>query len=366
MPRLPHSLLLRARKISPLLPLVLRGTRTWDSAVNELRWLREHVEQTTTTRDSLLSPHKRLRILCERRAKGEPLQYILGSQPFGELDIICEPGVLIPRPETEAYTEYLAQFINQHHVVFKTMTGASLNPSTKSTSNPLRIVDLCSGTGCIPLLLHSLLSNTFTALQIQGWDISQTAVSLARRNFRENVKRGYLNASPRISFEVVDIFSNLTSDQRASLKCDILISNPPYISNESFNHETTRSVRNWEPKLALVPNISCSYSVLPQDVFYARLVDFHFNLGQSKILLMEIGDDEQAIRVVKILMDNLKRSTGSDLQNNSIEIWRDWPGQASDQGEKQELVIEEVSVPVRGSGALRAVVSMRKSFPLNC
>ena len=91
MPRLPPHLLWTAHRISPLLPLVLRGCRTLPSAVNELRWLREHVQETSCLKNS------RLLQLCQRRARGEPLQYILGSQPFGELDIKCRPGVLIPR-----------------------------------------------------------------------------------------------------------------------------------------------------------------------------------------------------------------------------------------------------------------------------
>jgi methylase of polypeptide subunit release factors len=96
MPRLPHSLLLRARSISSFLPLVLRGTRSLDSAVNELRWLREHVEEICVNKPEEYSRKILLR-LCQRRSRGEPLQYILRSQPFGELDIECKPGVLIPR-----------------------------------------------------------------------------------------------------------------------------------------------------------------------------------------------------------------------------------------------------------------------------
>lgn len=95
MPRIPPSLLLQAYNTSPLLPLVLRGARTLDSATNELRWLKEHVD---TLKPACLHVSKqKLLNLCERRSRGEPLQYILGSQPFGELDIKCRPGVLIPR-----------------------------------------------------------------------------------------------------------------------------------------------------------------------------------------------------------------------------------------------------------------------------
>lgn len=98
MPRIPHSLLLRAHEISPFLPLVLRATRTLPSALNELRWLAEHVQEQSYPRSLSNSQRSRkLLQLCKRRERGEPLQYILGSQPFGELDIKCRPGVLIPR-----------------------------------------------------------------------------------------------------------------------------------------------------------------------------------------------------------------------------------------------------------------------------
>lgn len=98
MPRLPHSLLLRARSISPLLPLLLRTCRTLFSARNELRWLVEHA--LSITGEDIERPEKARSLLlqlCLKRSRGVPLQYLLGSQPFGELDILCRPGVLIPR-----------------------------------------------------------------------------------------------------------------------------------------------------------------------------------------------------------------------------------------------------------------------------
>jgi len=98
MPRLPRSLILRAYRISPLLPIVLQGTRTLPSAINELRWLREYVEETSKIK-AWNESQKRWKLLqyCYRRSRAEPLQYLLGSQPFGELEIKCRRGVLIPR-----------------------------------------------------------------------------------------------------------------------------------------------------------------------------------------------------------------------------------------------------------------------------
>ena len=82
---------------SRYLPLLLKATGDLPSAENELRWLREHVNKVLPP----TAPHQQrkrdLLALCKRRAKLEPLQYILGSQPFGDLEILCRPGVLIPR-----------------------------------------------------------------------------------------------------------------------------------------------------------------------------------------------------------------------------------------------------------------------------
>ena len=138
MPRLPNRLLLTARSVHPYLPLLLRACRDLRSAQNELRWLRQHVKFSNSAprrrdardseprirwrehisrlfnyfrRHSLRSP--RLRRLswdegilyrwCRERSWGMPLQYILGNQPFGTVDVLCRRGVLIPRCVLEGH-----------------------------------------------------------------------------------------------------------------------------------------------------------------------------------------------------------------------------------------------------------------------
>lgn len=94
MPRLPPSLFWRARRdISPMAARLLPACRDLESAANELRWIREYVRETR----SPVPPGLRVWQLCERRGSGVPLQYVLGTQPFGPLEIKCRPGVLIPR-----------------------------------------------------------------------------------------------------------------------------------------------------------------------------------------------------------------------------------------------------------------------------
>ena len=88
MPRLSPSLLRRARLISPYLAALLPACRDLPSAAAELRWIREH---------AVGGPAGLAARLVRRRARGEPLQYVLGTQPFGRLELACRPGVLIPR-----------------------------------------------------------------------------------------------------------------------------------------------------------------------------------------------------------------------------------------------------------------------------
>lgn len=100
MPRLPIPAILRAYQQDHLLPLLLRECRTHDSAQNELRWLREWAVQKSSQRTNRFGAtgwRSYLRSMCRERARGVPLQYILGDQPFGDLEILCRKGVLIPR-----------------------------------------------------------------------------------------------------------------------------------------------------------------------------------------------------------------------------------------------------------------------------
>lgn len=94
MPRLRPLLFWRARgEISPLAAQLLPACRDLQSATNELRWIREHVKASPSPIPGTL----RVWQLVEKRGRGIPLQYVLGTQPFGDLEIKCRAGVLIPR-----------------------------------------------------------------------------------------------------------------------------------------------------------------------------------------------------------------------------------------------------------------------------
>jgi hypothetical protein len=94
--RLRPSLILRKAQVAngPFISKLLPVVGDLSSARNELRWLREGCQKWASESDeqqSLLEQH------VSRRSRGEPLQYILGSAYFGDLEIKCRPGVFIPR-----------------------------------------------------------------------------------------------------------------------------------------------------------------------------------------------------------------------------------------------------------------------------
>jgi len=248
---------------------------------------------------------------------------------------------LIPRPETEAYTSHLASLIEQRQD-FKGLSS-------------LRILDLCTGTGCIPLLLHDLLAPSFPDLQLLGVDISNTALRLSDDNLWHNIGQRKLDfsASDQVSFLNANVLTDtfLQEDiSHESASWDIVISNPPYISEAGFTRDTSRSVRTWEPKLALVPPLikgEHSLDYRAEDSFYPAIL--HTALAaQAKVVLMEVADTEQALRVCKVALDMSfwKR----------VEVWRDWPDQDVGSDEQKNATLGRHQVTFKGSGHGRAVV----------
>ncbi|KAL2816361.1 S-adenosyl-L-methionine-dependent methyltransferase [Aspergillus cavernicola] len=343
MPRIPTRLIVKAYQNNPLLPLLLRECRSLDSARNELRWLHERALHIARQRAisgrsggnyPVVGWRGLFRSMCLARSKGVPLQYILGDQPFGDLDIKCVRGVLIPRHETEAITFHAAELILD--ILSKN------NWMDRPKAATLRIMDLCTGTGCIPLLLHALLSPHVLRLSVVGVDISPTAIRLAKENTKRNVRLGVLSerALSEVSFQrgnmlefnhdgfptMEGLFPRIpglaTSPEP---RCDILISNPPYISPREYYHGTTaRSVRIFEPKLALVPPVNLSPSMVQyrnirrEDLFYHHIAALIPRL-QVKLAVLECGSHSQAIRVAAMCKDVLGKcnSTGSIL----VDIW---------------------------------------------
>lgn len=201
-------------------------------------------------------------------------------------------------------------------------------------------MDLCTGTGCIPLLLRHELGITRADVRtdLLGVDISSKALKLARLNSMKIHKDYVAEYQGTIQFLQADILLDQAADRqngllplRTALKrakqpssWDILISNPPYISPSHYWKTTTRSVRQYEPKLALVPPPKSSFDDIQQgDRFYPRLLDIAKEI-EARVVLLEVADMDQAMRVAQAAKD-----IGIF---DGVEIWREHPGAPSDAG----------------------------------
>lgn len=193
------------REAGSLLAYVIARDRTF---------LIAHADETLTADEA-----SRFRVVVERRAAGEPLQYIRGEQEFFSLDFEVTPAVLIPRPETELLVEQALELLKE----------------TERAS----ICDIGTGSGCIIItLLHELAEARGLAL-----DISPPALQVAARNAARHGVRD------RLALVASDCFSAL-DESRA--RFSMIVSNPPYIAERALE-ELQREVREHEPRLALTP-----------------------------------------------------------------------------------------------------------------
>lgn len=186
----------------------------------------------------------------ERRASGEPLQYITGVQDFYGREFRVTPDVLIPRPETELLVEAALEMI-------------------AGESAPL-ICDVGTGSGCIAI---TLLCERTDARAI-AVDVSEAAIEVARDNARRH------GISDRITFGISDCFAAVEP-----IEFDLVVSNPPYVSTEAFAG-LQREVRDHEPPVALSPGGD------GLNVVRRLLRDAPAFLKNDGCLIMEIGFDQ--------------------------------------------------------------------------
>jgi release factor glutamine methyltransferase len=176
----------------------------------------------------------------------EPIQYILNTTSFYGLDFICTPSALIPRPETEELVDWIL----------------------KSEKNKISILDIGTGTGCIPI---SLAKNN-TDYTVSALEISDVALELAKDNAQKN--------EVDISFISADIFS-YTSEK----KYDLIVSNPPYVRNLE-KIKIQNNVLNFEPPLALFVDDDDPL------VFYRAILEFaKSNLSEKGSVYFEINEN---------------------------------------------------------------------------
>lgn len=170
---------------------------------------------------------KKIDRILKRRAKREPLQYILGFTEFIGLRIKVGHGVLIPRPETEIVVDEVIKFLQNKN------QSQSCTPSRDNEK--LRILDLCTGSGCIAVALAARLMHA----EVVATDISGQALSYSRKNAKANKAKNVIFLKGSL-FEPVQ---NLEA-------FDVIVSNPPYVRSSDIEN-LQPEIREWEPLNAL-------------------------------------------------------------------------------------------------------------------
>ncbi len=191
--------------------------------------------------------------LLDRRLKGEPIQYLTGECEFYGLPFRVTPDVLIPRPETEHLVEQtvaLSQTLGAPGLDSETWESTNFShgpgaPSisrslrngweTMNSDQPLRILDVGTGSGAIIVALATQLQNAI----LTAIDISESALDIARKNAERN------KVGNRIRFLHGDLLAPVADE-----KFEIIVSNPPYVPNTD-RALISVEVREHEPHVAL-------------------------------------------------------------------------------------------------------------------
>ena len=201
------------------------------------------------------------RNLIKRRAKKEPVQYIIGEIEFMSLPFKINKNALIPRPETEILVEFIVE-------------------QYKEVGGELYILDIGTGSGNIAVSLAKYLKNA----RIIATDIRNDIIEIAKENAKLN------DVDNIIKLKIESIF-NVNDNAYSSL--DIIVSNPPYVSKEDYN-KIQSEVKDFEPNDSVCDNsdgLTYYREIIPKAGKW---------LHKNGAIFLEIGYDQKE-KVIDIL-----------------------------------------------------------------
>lgn len=248
----------------------------------DARWIAEDVlcltrQELVFEGDRAIPRHQlyRLEAMLDRRAAGEPVQYILGSADFMGLRFRVDGAVLIPRQDTE------------------TLVEATLIELRQRPGRPA-LLDLCAGSGCVGLSLASLAPSARITLA----DVSHEALEIARANQKE--------LGVKVELRQGDLFNAVGRE-----RFDIIASNPPYIP--------TGELSGLQRELRFEPRIALDGGADGLD-FYRRIAEDavdHLNPGGAIFLEVGIHEAQPVLELVKARLPCAQAGTVRDL--NGVE-----------------------------------------------
>ena len=242
--------------------------------------------------------------LVDRRASGEPLQYIVGTQEFMGLTFNVDPRVLIPRMDTEILVENALSIIKDGRLAGE---GARVIGDKQSWS----VLDLCTGSGAIGISIARLAARE---AKVTLSDVSKDALEVARENIRLN------DVSDRAKVVFGDLFAPFKRLFKKQ-KFGMIVSNPPYIEKdviptlqkEIFEHEPMTALDGGADGLDFYRRIA------------AEAADYLENGG---VILLEIGDTQG--EAVKTLLEGSEgegaEGSGTKGKFSEVRIIKDLAG----------------------------------------
>jgi len=207
-----------------------------------------------------------LKNIISRLKKEEPIQYILGKTAFYGLPFLVDKNTLIPRPETEELVEWILKEIQELRI--------------KIQKESLSILDIGTGTGCIPISLAKNLKNE----TISAIDVSSNALKIAKQNASlNNVTIDFFELDILQAENLNKLSVSAQSKTHSINKYDIIVSNPPYV-RELEKVEIKNNVLNNEPHLALFVDNENPL------IFYKKIADLaKSHLTKNGLLFFEIN-----------------------------------------------------------------------------
>ena len=222
----------------------------------------------------------KLEEIMARLQKAEPVQYVLGEADFAGRKFRVEPGVLIPRPETAELCKWIVdtqkenwekeeaiirkefninpdvdfddinmfeakgwlkrQYLRLRYLV-KMLRSYKKAMHTKLVSPRPKILDLCTGSGCIAITLSLEIPDS----EVLGIDISDCACNVATKNAKQLASNAFFSKC-----DIFDLLEKCKTSRKNHLAADIIVSNPPYIC-EKEKAGMEKNVLDYEPGLAL-------------------------------------------------------------------------------------------------------------------
>lgn len=220
----------------------------------------------------------------QRRMSGEPVAYILGEWEFMGLPFKTTPAVLIPRQDTEtlveAAIEKVAQMIREKEL------------------KQFRILDMCTGSGCILISLMVYLKKQFPSVELIGTavDLSEEALNIAHQNASIN--------HVSIEFLKGNMFEALQDKER---HYDLIVSNPPYIDAPQMKTLPV-DVARFEPEMALAGGEDglCFYRILAEKsaAYLAEGGSFFWEIGEEQAdSTKHLIENEKELQYIQCLKD---------------------------------------------------------------